>query len=180
VGDLGFHLLDSSLPLTPAPAQITLPLGALENCVGRYQRDATDYFEIALLRNHLTLEYSGDPAQTFTLFPSSAQSFFLTVVSASGLFQTNSQGAITAMVWNQGGQAYSYPKVAQPPRLAIQRQSGKTQLTFSGDSGVNYVVEASGDLNNWSPISTNTIWDLPIIDQPAEPLAQRFYRLRHN
>jgi D-alanyl-D-alanine-carboxypeptidase/D-alanyl-D-alanine-endopeptidase len=41
---------------------------------------------------------------------------------------------------------------------------------------VDYVLEAGTDLIHWSPIATNSIWTLPVVDR--EPAASRFYRLR--
>jgi hypothetical protein len=104
----------------------------------------------------------------------------MTVVEASAIFQTNDQNAVITLVWSQGGQLSSYPKVILPARLTLQRQNGETQLAFTGDTSVKYILEASKDLIHWQSISTNTIWQTPVVDPEAETLDQRFYRLRMN
>jgi hypothetical protein len=102
--------------------------------------------------------YSTDGGVGFTLYPSGQWSFFATVVDGSATFQTNTQGLVTKLVWTQSGQSLPYNKITMPARLSIHRDAGETQLTFTGDTGVNYVVEAANDLIHWIPIATNTIW----------------------
>jgi len=55
---------------------------------------------------------------------------------------------------------------------------GCSQMTLLGEGGQTYVIEASGDLVNWSPILTNTLngssWDF--VDTDSTNYTQRFYR----
>jgi hypothetical protein len=53
-------------------------------------------------------------------------------------------------------------------------------LQLSGPSGSNYVIEASTDLNSWTPISTNAApgGSVTYTDTAATNLLSRFYRAR--
>jgi len=52
------------------------------------------------------------------------------------------------------------------------------QLQLSGPSPANYVILASGDLEHWTPISTNTVLNglLQFTDTNATAASKRFYR----
>ena len=52
----------------------------------------------------------------------------------------------------------------------------EAQISFTGDSGIDYVLEAGPDLIHWLPMATNTIWTGPIMG--TEAASSRFYRLR--
>jgi serine-type D-Ala-D-Ala carboxypeptidase/endopeptidase len=180
VAQLGFHLLDPSVPLAAVPIPAQVPVATLQKYVGHYQFDPQNYFDIALLHDHLTLKYSGD-FSAYTLYPSSVKSFFLTKVTASADFESNAQGIATNLVWHQNGQTTSWRKMPVPARLTLRRQEGQIQLTFTGDTGVNYLVEARTNLADpatWTPISTNTIWRQPVVIPAADQDKQRFLRLR--
>jgi len=42
------------------------------------------------------------------------------------------------------------------PRLAVSRQGpNQLQLDVTGDPGINYAIERSGDLGQWTPVATN-------------------------
>ena len=178
VGDLGFRLLDPTIPLTPPPTVATVPLSGLNPLVGRYQGPGGDYFEIERRRDHLTVAYSGDLGQVFTLFPSSPRSFFLTEVPAGATFQTSVFGVSTNLLWNQGGATSSYARLAVPPRLKLLQDSSGHRLEVQGDPAIRYVIERSTDLQRWSPVSTNAIGELPGEPAGGGTEATRFYRLR--
>ena len=59
-----------------------------------------------------------------------------------------------------------------PQVSAVRGQFG---FTVSGDSGNQYVVEASTDLIHWTPVQTNTS-PFTLVDTNAGALPQRFYR----
>lgn len=176
VNDLGFHLLDPSLPLQSIPQPIQADLDILHSCVGRFRGADGNYFDIGFEHGHLTGSYSTDRGVTFTLFPSGQRSFFTTVVESSAAFQTDSQGLVTKLIWTQNGVSLPFTKVPMPVLLGIRRAPNETQITFRGDTGVNYVLEAASDLVHWMPMATNTIWTTPVVDK--EPGNSRFYRLR--
>jgi len=176
VDDIGAHLLDSSQPLLSIPQPAAVDLDTLHSCVGRYRGGDGNYFDIGLEHGHLTAAYSTDQGISFTLYPSSSWSFFATMVDGSATFQTNSQGVANRLIWTQSGQSVPCNRIPLPAHLAIQRRNGETQVSFTGDTGVAYVLEAGTDLTHWTPIATNTIWAAPFVDK--EPGTSRFYRLR--
>ena len=176
VDDLGFHLLDPSQPLQSIPRPIQADLDTLHSCVGRFQGADGSYFDIGFEHGYLTGAYSADNGITFTLYSSGQRSFFATMVDGSATFQTNLLGLVTELIWTQSGQSLPYTKVPIPVLLSIHRAPNETQVTFTGDTGVNYVLEAASDLVHWLPIATNTIWTTPVVDK--EPGSSRFYRLR--
>jgi CubicO group peptidase (beta-lactamase class C family) len=179
VTDIGFHLLDASAPLTSVrqPAQVAEL--ALRHYVGRYQNDGGDCFTIGLLRGHLTLAYECRPKllRTFTLHPSGVNRFYLTFPEASATFLTNTLGHVTTLVWTQSGTTTTLPKTRLPSSLVLHRVNGLTRLSLSGDTDRDYVIQTSTDLFHWAHLSTNTIWDGPIVDPDSAQLGLRFYRL---
>jgi CubicO group peptidase (beta-lactamase class C family) len=177
VTDIGFHLLDTTAPLTSVRRPAAVSELTLRHYVGRYERAGDDHFTIGLLRSHLTLQYARDLGRTFTLHPSGANRFYLTFPEASGAFLTNNLGQATALVWTQSGASSTYPKVRLPSLLTLQRVNELVQLCLSGDTDRDYVIQASTDLSQWVPISTNTIWDGPIADPESAAMSHRFYRV---
>lgn len=176
VSTLGAHLLDSTVPLPSARIPIAVDLETLRSCAGRYEFASGGSFDIGLEHGHLTYAYSGDSGLSFTLYPSANREFFAPVVVATVKFMTNAKGQVTSLIWSQNGHAFTFPKVAVPVRLAIAHTNTETQITFTGDTGFDYILDATTDLTDWQPISTNTIWTQPIVD--LEPVVGRFYRLR--
>jgi D-alanyl-D-alanine-carboxypeptidase/D-alanyl-D-alanine-endopeptidase len=174
---LGFHLLDASVPLATVRRPATVPEPTLRHYVGRYERGSADGFAITLIRGHLTVQFSSDQGRGLTLHPSGSNRFFLTFPEASAVFTTNSSGRATSLVWTQEGTTTTYPKVPLPSRLSLARTNGTTQLTLSGDTDRDYVIQASAGLAQWSALSTNTIWDGPIVDPGSAAITQRFYRV---
>ena len=165
-----------ALAAVRTPVDVTLDV--LRSCVGRFQGSDGSYFDIGLRHDRLTAAYSTDQGIAFTLYPSSSWSFFATVVDGSAAFQTNDQGIVNQLVWTQSGQSTTFDRISLPARLSIQLSKGQTQISFTGDTAAEYVVEASVELGQWLPISTNTIWTMPMVDEHAGPLGMRFYRLR--
>jgi CubicO group peptidase (beta-lactamase class C family) len=178
VDDLGVHLLYAAQPLTSIPQNFPMSLDTLRSCVGRFQLADGTYFDIGLTHGYLTAAYSSDNGVAFTLYPSSFLSFFADTPTVQGtaVFATNSQGQVDQLLWTQNGASVPCSRIALPARLAIQHRNGATAVSFTGDTAVNYVLEAGADLVHWLPISTNTIWSVPVID--TNQMSSRFYRLR--
>jgi uncharacterized repeat protein (TIGR01451 family) len=69
-----------------------------------------------------------------------------------------------------------------PPHLGqpVLLDSNRLQFTVEGDAGLTYVIEASNDLNAWSPIGTVTLSGPSAIfeDSNAGGISRRFYRAR--
>lgn len=176
--DLGLHLLDPASPLGTLRRPADVALDTLRHYVGRYQRADTDWFTISLREGRLILGYSADLGRSLTLYPITANRFYLTFPEAEGRFTTNSAGQATTLVWSQAGQTTSYPKVRVPTRLGIQRSAAGLELELIGDTDRDYVVEASTDFAEWRVVSTNTIWDNPMRDPRGTQSDRQFYRVR--
>lgn len=176
INDLGFHLLDTSVPLGSIRQPKSVPVTTLQNYYGRYEGEAGDHFLISLRRDRLVFQHSGSGNLAYTLYPSADNRFYATIVEASATFRTNASGLATNLVWVQGGITTTYEKAPLPATLALQRINGEVSLTLTGETGRDYVIEASEDLRNWTAISTNTIWSGVIVDAAAPQLPRRFYR----
>ena len=67
--------------------------------------------------------------------------------------------------------------VAAMMNMAMPSSNGAT-IQFTGRSGKVYVIEASSDLSNWTPISTNLSLQeaITVIDEKSMESTSRFYR----
>jgi D-alanyl-D-alanine-carboxypeptidase/D-alanyl-D-alanine-endopeptidase len=106
--DVGFHILDSRLPLVPKPAPrkertaIDVRPEILQSYVGRYQLTPAFILEVTFKDNALNLQATGQPA--VRLWPESETSFFLKEVDAQVDFVRDPQGNVTGLVLHQNGQ----------------------------------------------------------------------------
>lgn len=180
ISDIGLRLLVPQVPLTTIVPPAAVPLATLRSRFGRYQATDGSWFDIGLLRGLLTATYSGDQGATFTLYPQNSVRFRLLDIGVNGtaVFQTNAAGHTTAMAWTQAGYQNSFARQTLPHRLALELAGDTVQLTLSGNTDTDYLIETSDNLTQWIAIATNTIWDGPITE-PFEPGApQRFYQAR--
>lgn len=67
---------------------------------------------------------------------------------------------------------------ARPARLSLQWASGLPQIDLAGSAGHSYITEASANLVDWAPISTNflTTASTNVTDTGHSGRAVRFYR----
>jgi hypothetical protein len=79
-----------------------------------------------------------------------------------------------------GGWTVSIEWEDTPPRLAAPRRHGDGTFEFvlTGLARMTHVVEASGDMVNWTPVSTNTLSGPTTVTIPPgpAPASQRFFR----
>ncbi len=74
--------------------------------------------------------------------------------------------------------------VGTPSNLVVSSPTilpgGQFQLTLTGNPGDIYIIDASSNLNDWQPISTNTLTgtSAEFTDTTASGFSQRFYRAR--
>lgn len=178
--DIGFNIMEPSIPLKQVPRPADLSLETKRGYVGTYENDDGNSFEIGLLNDHITFAYSEDRGAIFTLYPQSSRRFLMheAGVEAAGVFRTDATGEPVSFVWTQSGQSATYAKVSVPPHLTAEFKSGEMRLVLKGNTSTDYVIEASDDLRTWLSISTNTIWDGPIVDASGSPNGRRFYRAR--
>jgi len=99
VDDLGYHLLDESFPLEPAPqrhTEVAVDSLVLARYVGDYELAPTFHIVITREALHLFLQATAQPR--FPIFAESDSTFFLTVVDAQITFRPD------GLVLHQNGQ----------------------------------------------------------------------------
>jgi CubicO group peptidase (beta-lactamase class C family) len=104
VQDIGFHLLDSRIPLSPLPVQrtrITLPAEALGAFVGRYQLSPGFIATVTQEGDRLFLQPTNQPRHE--IFAEGPRSFFATIVDAQFVFEVDEAGRGISMTLLQGG-----------------------------------------------------------------------------
>jgi CubicO group peptidase (beta-lactamase class C family) len=113
VDDIGFHLLDTSLPLAGAPVKqrtaIPVDPKILEGYVGRYQLTPTFVITISRDDDRLYEQATGQPK--IQIFAEREKEFFLKVVDAQITFKTDAQGRATELILHQGGIDQRAPRV---------------------------------------------------------------------
>jgi D-alanyl-D-alanine-carboxypeptidase/D-alanyl-D-alanine-endopeptidase len=101
--DIGFHLLDAKVPLTPAPklrTEIAVDPALLETYVGVYQLAPT--FALTITREGGSLFAQGTGQPKLQLFAEAPTKFFLKEVDAQITFE-DSTGKGSRLVLHQGG-----------------------------------------------------------------------------
>jgi CubicO group peptidase (beta-lactamase class C family) len=109
VNDIGFHMLDERLPLTPpSHNEIKLPPRVLERYVGVYEFEGVK-MTITRSPQGLIEQIAGQgPAR---LYAESETEFFLKLVDAQISFQVDSKGRVTGAVLHQDGQTILAQKI---------------------------------------------------------------------
>jgi D-alanyl-D-alanine-carboxypeptidase/D-alanyl-D-alanine-endopeptidase len=105
--DIGLHLLDPVVPITPPepPIQhkeVKLKPEQLQPCVGRYQLAPGAIITVTLEQEQLSVQLTGQEA--YPVFPESDGHFFLKVVEATLDFERDAQGRVIAITLHQDGQ----------------------------------------------------------------------------
>jgi CubicO group peptidase (beta-lactamase class C family) len=99
--DIGFHLLDSSLPLNEIRQPVEVAPEILERYVGRYELAPGYVFEVTAESGRLFAELTGQPR--FPVYPESETTFYYTVVEAQITFEVSESGEVTGLVLHQNG-----------------------------------------------------------------------------
>lgn len=113
--DVGFHLLDSKLPLTPKAAPIKqrtaieLPAATLARYVGTYQLAPEFALEVTAADGALWAQATGQGK--LRLWAEAETEFFLKEVDAQVTFVRDATGAVTSLVLHQNGQHPTGKKV---------------------------------------------------------------------
>ena len=114
--DVGFHILNSGLPLVPKAAPrkertaIDVRAEILARYTGRYQLAPAFILEVTFKDNALYAQATGQPM--VRLWPESETSFFLKEVDAQVDFVRDAQGNTTGLVLHQNGQNITAPRMA--------------------------------------------------------------------
>jgi CubicO group peptidase (beta-lactamase class C family) len=99
--DVGFHLLDPSLPLQQIRAVAVVDPAVLARYVGQYELTPALIFDIGLVDGQLTAQLSGQPR--FPIYAESETKFFYRVVDAAITFEADERGEAIALVLHQNG-----------------------------------------------------------------------------
>lgn len=106
--DIGFNLLDPSVPLAPAPAPvkqrtaIAVAPAVLARYVGQYQLAPGVVFDIALNGDTLSALLTGQPR--LRIWPETESFFFYKEVDAQITFVYDANGVVTSLILHQNGQ----------------------------------------------------------------------------
>lgn len=109
--DIGFHLVNPSLGLAPAPrerVEVEVPRAVLERYVGAYRLGPNFIIEVTLDGARLSVQATGQPK--FPIFPESETEFFLRVVEAQITFVVEN-GEVTSLILHQGGADQTATKI---------------------------------------------------------------------
>jgi len=102
--DIGLHILEPRIPLTPPPkvrAEIALDSAVIESYVGVYQLSPT--FEIAVTREGPALFLQATGQEKVRMFAESPTDFFVKIVDAQVTFEKDATGQVTRLILHQGG-----------------------------------------------------------------------------
>ncbi|HMA40670.1 MAG TPA: serine hydrolase [Gemmatimonadales bacterium] len=102
--DIGFHLLDASLPLRPPPkprTEVAVDSTVLGRYVGEYE--LVPAFHIVVTQEGKALFIQATGQSRVPIFAESQTDFFLKVVDAQISFVRDSTGAVTGLVLHQNG-----------------------------------------------------------------------------
>lgn len=99
--DLGFYLMDESIPLKKIRREITVALPVLQSFVGVY--DITPQFQLTVTVENGQLMAQATNQPSFKLHAESETKFFLKVVDAQVEFIKNEQGVVDKLILYQNG-----------------------------------------------------------------------------
>ena len=104
VDDIGMHLLDSHVPLMPAPKEhkeVAVDPKIFDGYVGQYQLAPNFILTVTREGDKLMTQATGQPK--VQIFPESQREFFLKVTDAQITFETDANGRATSLTLHQNG-----------------------------------------------------------------------------
>jgi CubicO group peptidase (beta-lactamase class C family) len=104
VDDIGMHLLDSHVPLLPAPKErkeITVDPKIFDGYAGQYQLAPNFILTVTREGDQLFAQATGQPK--VQIFPEGERDFFYKVVDAQITFETDAAGRATSLTLHQNG-----------------------------------------------------------------------------
>ncbi len=101
--DLGFHLLDTSIPLKTIRKPVTVAPEILQSYVGKYEVTPQFVIDVTVENGKLFAQATGQPR--FGIYAESDTKFFLRVVEAQVEFIRKPDGGIEKLILYQSGQA---------------------------------------------------------------------------
>ena len=104
VDEVGFHLLDETIPLPPPPrsrTEVAVDSLVLARYVGEYELAPQFHIVVRRASAGLTIQATGQSA--IAIYAESETEFFLKVVDAQITFVRDSAGAVTQLILHQNG-----------------------------------------------------------------------------
>ena len=104
VDDIGFHLLDTSLPLAKPPVahtEVKVDAKVFDGYIGHYQFPGSGILTITREGSQFFAQLTGQ--SRFEIFGESEREFFLKVVDAQLTFEVDTSGRSIAVTLHQGG-----------------------------------------------------------------------------
>ena len=126
VDDIGMHLLDSHVPLLPAPKEhkeITVDPKIFDGYVGQYQLAPNFILTVTREGDQLFAQATGQPK--VQIYPESERDFFYKVVDAQITFETDASGRATSLTLHQNGANMPAKRIegeVRPPRRRSTRR----------------------------------------------------------
>ncbi|HEV8330059.1 MAG TPA: serine hydrolase [Steroidobacteraceae bacterium] len=110
VDDIGWHILDPSVPVIRVHPRISVPTAVLERYVGRYLFEDGVYMTVAREEDHLVVQMTGQGPSP--IFPGAPREFFPEDIEAQFVFSESDPGPAPSLVLNQQGHSYKAVRVA--------------------------------------------------------------------
>lgn len=179
ITDLGFHLLDTSYPLTSIRRPFEVPAPRLLLFEGSYRADTGDRFMVRIVNGQMAMDHPASHID-FPAYPLTATRFeALAIELGAGVFahfQVDDQGRGVSMDWTQNGQTHRYVREPDPNRLVLSVRDGVLLIELQGEDPFAYEVQVSETLESWKPLETlsGPGQSIEVQIQPGQP--QRFFR----
>jgi serine-type D-Ala-D-Ala carboxypeptidase/endopeptidase len=112
VDDIGFHLIDPSVPLerpAPMPLRVEVPRSVLGDYVGEYVLGPNDSIVVSLEGGVLSARATGE--EPFGLFAESVSQFYMKRYDTRVTFVRDGAGTVTGLISHAGGRDTAYRKV---------------------------------------------------------------------
>ncbi len=123
--DIGFHLLNAEIPLTPKPqerTEIEVAEEILATYVGVYQLQPGFNIAVTLEDGRLHIQATGQ--NKAPIHPETEVDFFLQVVDAQITFSKDDSGAVTGLVLHQGGADVPARRLSDEEVAALEAADG--------------------------------------------------------
>jgi CubicO group peptidase (beta-lactamase class C family) len=110
VDDIGWHILDPSVPVSRVHPRVPVPADVLERYVGRYLFEDGVYMTVVREEDHLVVQMTGQgPSPIFAAGP---REFLPEDIEAQFVFGDSGTGPSQSLVLNQQAQSYKAVRVA--------------------------------------------------------------------
>lgn len=154
IDDIGLHILEPMYELAklePAKPGKSVPVSdeVLAKHVGRYQLNATMFFNIRQEKDHLQVQLTGQ--SYLDMYPESETKFFLEVVKAQISFQQDANGKTISLTLHQNGANQKARKISDsvPGERMVAKVDPKIYDAYAGKyelaPNVFFTVKRQGD-----------------------------------